>query len=167
MTVTGDANASRARWRVRIYAAVWIVGLVILIAGAFYYVDSKKTARADATVISETRYTHPTCARCFGTSVEWSTRFTWEVDGVSYTGNQQRSDQGDYATPPFVCYDPANPSAGRLGSKGETDCWRPWDTATTVANFTADGLVLVITLVALWKWWVWRGVKRRLAAYAG
>ena len=158
----------KARRRSRIYAAIWIASCFIFIPLVLFsaylsYMEVTRSARTDATSVNEV-IAHE---GAMGNIISYHTTYTWQAGGVTYSGFQQRRDQHDWSDPPFVCYDPNNPSSGALAYPGQAGCGAAelqWGPEIWVENVVLIAIMILVPVISFRKWRKWRALARPAAA---
>jgi len=112
----------KARRRSRIYAVIWIASCLIfipLVAFSVFisYLELARSAQTNTTPIEVVIH-----QGAMHNVTAYQTTYMWQVNGATYSGLQTRRDAHDWADPPFVCYEPNNPSSGALAYPGQTGC---------------------------------------------
>jgi hypothetical protein len=153
----------KARRRSRIYAVIWIASCLIFIPLVLFsaflgYLELTRSAQTNTTpseAVIQQGVMHNVTA--------YQTTYTWQVNGVTYSGSQTRRDAHYWADPPFVCYDPNNPSSGALAYPDQAGCGAAelqWGPVIWVENIVFLAVMIVMPVVAFAKWRKWRALAR-------
>jgi hypothetical protein len=144
--------------RVRIYLAIWTIGgalFAILLLASVWQVGQAgtQTAQTYSVVVQET---YDRGSGTLGSNPAYVARYSWVVDGITYSGAQQRLDTHDWSDPPSVCYNPNDPSQGTLNSPGDSTCGLTWSPAMWISNVLTMVAWAAVCVFAFWRWLAWR-----------